>query len=94
MPENAVELRVSQGFDLMFNNEVTTPTGDPENFLKHWYGKITDTSFNYGNYHNEEYDALYEQLIGEFDTEKADRNLYQDAGNPDGGRGDHLQRRL
>ena len=70
MPENVVDLRVSQGFDLMFNNEVTTPTGDPENFLKHWYGKITDTSFNYGNYHNEEYDALYEQLIGEFDTEK------------------------
>lgn len=70
MPENADELRVSQGFDLMNNNEVTTPTGDPENFLKHWYGNVTDTSFNYGNYHNDDYDALYEQVSGEFDLNK------------------------
>lgn len=69
-PENSSELRTSQGFDLLYNNEVTTPTGDPANFLRHWYGKVEDTSYNYGNYHNDEFDALYDQLAGEFDNEK------------------------
>ncbi len=52
-------------FDLFGSGEMTTPTGDPAKYLKHWYSKSTE---NYSNYKNEEYDVVYEQLLEEFDT--------------------------
>ena len=70
IPESSGDSRTTQGFDLIYNNEVTTPTGDPANYLKHWYWDNDSTDYNYGNYHNDEYNALYDQLNGEFDTAK------------------------
>jgi len=70
IPESASEARTNQGFDLIFNNEVTMHTGDPGNFMLHWYGTHETVSSNFGNYHSDAYDALYEQLEGEFDSAK------------------------
>jgi peptide/nickel transport system substrate-binding protein len=53
-------------FDLCASNDVTTPTGDPAKFLGYWYSK---GERNYSSYSNAEYDAIYEKLIVEFDTE-------------------------
>lgn len=36
---------------------------DPLTYLDMW---VTSSSFNYGSYNNEEYDVLYQQVIGEF----------------------------
>ncbi|MDY2627705.1 MAG: ABC transporter substrate-binding protein [Lachnospiraceae bacterium] len=69
-PENANDQRVNQEFDLLYNNEVSMPTGDPANYLLHWYKNVKDTTINYGNYQNEAFDAEYEKLAGETDMEK------------------------
>jgi peptide/nickel transport system substrate-binding protein len=53
-------------FDLCASNELTTPTGDPAKYMAYWYSK-SDT--NYSSYSSAEYDAIYEKLIVEFDTE-------------------------
>ena len=56
-------------FDFVSSNEMVMPTGDPKNFLSHWYSKA-GTSYNYSRYSNPEFDALYEQLEAEMDTGK------------------------
>ncbi len=63
--ENHGEILNNSAFDLCSSNEVTMPTGDPAKFLSHWYSGSSD---NYSNYVNEEYDAIYEQLLVEFDS--------------------------
>lgn len=70
IPESAGDARTNLGFDLIFNNEVTMHTGDPGNFMRHWYGTHDTVSSNFGDYHSDAYDALYEQLEGEFDAAK------------------------
>lgn len=65
--ENQSEVLNNSLFDLCSSNEVVTQTGDPSRFLKHWYSQSSD---NYANYSNSEYDALYEKLQAEFDAEK------------------------
>ncbi len=52
------ELLNNRSFDIIVNSEVTMPTGDPQQFLGHWY---TDGN-NYVSYSNPDYDALYEAL--------------------------------
>lgn len=61
-------------FDLCTSNEVTTQTGDPAKYLKHWYSKSDD---NYANYKNSQYDALYEALESEFDPEARKNYMVQ-----------------
>lgn len=65
--ETNAEALNNKTFDLCSSNEVTSPTGDPGNFLSHWYSKSTD---NYANYSNAEYDKIYEALQAEFDASK------------------------
>ena len=48
------------GFDMVTANTLAVPTGDPTQFLANWYSGY---SSGFGNYENEEYDALYEELI-------------------------------
>ena len=59
----------SGNFDMGSSNEMVMPTGDPKNFLSHWYSKA-GTGYNYSRYANPEFDALYEQLEVEMDTAK------------------------
>ena len=56
----------NRGFDIIVNSEVTMPTGDPQQFLGHWY---TDGN-NYSGYSNPKYDELYEELTTTVDTVK------------------------
>lgn len=60
-------------FDFVNSNEMVIPTGDPVNFLSHWYSKA-GTTYNYSRYENAEYDEIFEKLQTEFDTET--RNGY------------------
>ena len=59
------DIMKSGNFDLVCSNEVTSPTGDPTDFLNHWYSKSTN---NYSNYKNDEFDTIYEKLLVEFDN--------------------------
>ena len=52
-------------FDIIISNDNTTPTGDPAKYLAHWYSKSNN---NYIGFANEEYDAIYEKLLVEFDA--------------------------
>lgn len=55
---------VNSAFDLGICSWITTPVGDPIGFLENWYSK---GSMNYGNYHSDEFNELYEQLLVEID---------------------------
>ena len=66
----------SGNFDLVGSNEMVMPTGDPKNFLSHWYGKA-GTGYNYSRYSNPEYDALYEQLEVEMDSARRNELISQ-----------------
>ena len=52
-------------YDLSNNNWTTVGTGDPLAFMANWATEST-----YCGYSNPEYDALYEELKGEMDSEK------------------------
>ena len=65
------EILKSRNFDIVTVSEVTMPTGDPQQYLSHWYSKSND---NYSGYINEEYDKIYEQLLSTVD-EKARKEL-------------------
>lgn len=64
--DSNTDIMKSGNFDLVCSNEVTSPTGDPTKFLSHWYSQSTD---NYSNYKNNEFDKLYSQLQVEFNTD-------------------------
>ncbi len=66
----------SGNFDLVGSNEMVMPTGDPKNFLSHWYGKA-GTDYNYSRYSNPEFDALYEQLEKEMDSGARDKLIFE-----------------
>ncbi len=55
---------VAGEYDLLANNWLTVPVGDPYTYMDNWYSKSTA---NYCGYANEKYDALYEQLETETD---------------------------
>lgn len=65
--ETQAEILNNHLFDLASSNEVTTPTGDPAKFLRHW---VSGSDDNYAGYSNTEYDALYKELESEFDAGK------------------------
>lgn len=59
MVDSTQELLYTGAFDIVATSELTIPTGDPQQYLNHWY---TDALDNYASYSNSEYDAIYEQL--------------------------------
>ena len=58
---------VAGEYDLNQNNWNTAATGDPIDYLANWYSKCDS---DYCAYKNDEYDALYEQLLIEMDADK------------------------
>lgn len=60
-------LQSSGDFDMVTANTVSLPTGQPDGWLGNWY---SGNSQDYGYYSNEEYDALYEQLIVSTDEDE------------------------
>ena len=64
----------SGNFDMVNSNEIIIATGDPTNFLSHWYTG-SGTGYNYSRYSNPEFDATYEQLKTEMDTAKRNELL-------------------
>ena len=65
-------LMVAGAYDLCSSNWTTVGTGDPAEYMANWYSK---SNANYCNYTNPTYDALYEQMMNELDTE-ARRELF------------------
>ena len=65
-------LMVAGAYDLCSSNWTTVGTGDPAEYMANWYSK---SNANYCNYANPAYDALYEQMMNELDTE-ARRELF------------------
>ena len=61
-------------YDLNNNNWTTVGYGDPTEYMANWYGKA---EANYCGYQSDEYDALYEELLTEFDPEKRAELLQQ-----------------
>ncbi len=59
----------SGNFDMVNSNEIIIATGDPTNFLSHWYTG-SGTGYNYARYSNPEFDKVFEQLKTEMNTEK------------------------
>ena len=57
---------VAGEYDLNNNNWTTVGTGDPTEYLANWYSK---GGADYCAYQNDEYDALYEQMLNEMDTD-------------------------
>lgn len=58
---------VNGEYDLLSNNWLTVPVGDPIGYLENWY---SESKANYCGYKNEEYDKLYEELLKEMDNDK------------------------
>ena len=58
---------VAFDYDLNNNNWTTVGSGDPTDYMANWYSKA---EANYCGYKSDEYDALYEQLLEEFDSAK------------------------
>lgn len=65
--DTALANQSAGNFDLISSNATTVPTGDPVGFLGNFY---SGNSQDYGYYSNEEYDALYEQLLNATDEEE------------------------
>lgn len=63
----------SGSFDMVNSNEIIIATGDPTNFLSHWYTG-SGTGYNYARYSNPDFDRVYEALKPEMNTQK--RNEY------------------
>lgn len=63
---DAISEMAKRDFDICAYTEVVTSGGDPARFMSHWYSQSSD---NYFGYENERYDALYEALLVEFDTD-------------------------
>lgn len=61
-------------YDLGDQNWITVGTGDPTDFLGNWYSK---SESNFGRYANEEYDAVYESLLAELDTDQRKEDIRQ-----------------
>ena len=59
----------SGNFDMVNSNEIIIATGDPTNFLSHWYTG-SGTGYNYSRYSNPDFDKVFEQLKTEMNTEK------------------------
>lgn len=57
---------VAGDYDFNANNWTTVGNGDPTEYMANWYSKGTA---DFCGYINEEYDALYEQLITEMDED-------------------------
>lgn len=57
---------VAGDYDFNANNWITVGNGDPTEYMANWYSKGTA---DFCGYVNEEYDALYEQLVTEMDED-------------------------
>ena len=65
--DTALANQSAGSFDLITSNAIVVPTGDPTGFLGNFYSGNSST---YGYYSNEEYDALYEQLLTTTDSDE------------------------
>ena len=65
-------MMVNGEYDLCDSNWTTVGNGDPSEYLLNWYGGYvgTDANANWCNYKSAEFDALYDQLMGEYDNAK------------------------
>ena len=54
-------------YDLCNNNWTTVGTGDPTDYMKNWWGQSSVTDTNFSRYQNDEYDALFEEYMSNFD---------------------------
>ena len=66
----------SGNFDMVNSNEIIIATGDPTNFLSHWYTG-SGTGYNYSRYSNPEFDKAFEELKSEMDTAKRNALIKQ-----------------
>ena len=64
-------------FDLCNNNWTTVGTGDPTDYMKNWWGKSSVTDTNFSRYQNDEYDALFEEYMSNFDTARRKEIMQQ-----------------
>ncbi len=65
---------VNQEFDLAICSWLTVPVGDPVGFLGNWYSK---GDINYSSYKNEQYDAIYEDLLSELNVQNQKKMIVQ-----------------
>lgn len=65
--DTALALQNAGEFDLISVNTITVGIGDPQDFLGTWYSV---NAVNYGYYQNDEYDALYEELMVTIDEDR------------------------
>ena len=63
-------------FDMVNSNEMIVPTGDPVNFLSHWYSE-SGTGYNYARYSNPDFDKAFEALKTEMDVSKRNECVKQ-----------------
>lgn len=61
-------MTITQEFDLSICSWMTVPDGSPVSFLESWYSK-SPSNMNHGGYVSDDYDALYEKLVLEFDAD-------------------------
>jgi len=66
------KMGINGEYDLLISNITTAATGDPQSFLKgYWYSNPDGSNPQNGSgYSNPQYDALWDQLEGEFDPAK------------------------
>ena len=64
--DTALANQSAGNFDMITSNAIVVPTGDPAGFLGNFY---SGNSGAYGFYANDEYDALYEQLLETADSD-------------------------
>ena len=64
-------------YDLCNNNWTTVGTGDPTDYMKNWWGKSSVTDTNFSRYQNDEYDALFEEYMSNFDTARRKEIMQQ-----------------
>ena len=66
------KMGINGEYDLLISNITTAATGDPQSFLKgYWYSNPDGGNPQNGSgYSNPQYDALWDQLEGEFDPAK------------------------
>ncbi|MCD8195846.1 MAG: ABC transporter substrate-binding protein [Lachnospiraceae bacterium] len=65
--DTILEAQENGAFDMVTANSIIVPTGNPDAFLGYFYSGNSD---GYGYYSNDEYDALYEELIVSTDDDR------------------------
>ena len=67
LTDDQIKVGESGDYDLINWNQITVQCGDGVNFLRQF---VSDSTSNYGNYNNTEYDSIFAKLSEEFDNDK------------------------